>query len=109
MKAKALTLQKERGPSRRNWTRRWFVIEGNQLAYYKDAAHAVRRDKERGRIDLRSFVVRGSLPDESTSSTGAKCCVITSRTSSTEPVGVLRKAIVCIYADRWFARAALGS
>ena len=53
----ALKNAKSAAPTRRNWARRWFVIEGFDLVYYKDAKTAARRENERGRIKLNSFTV----------------------------------------------------
>ena len=53
----ALKNAKSAAPTRRNWARRWFVIEGFDLVYYKDAKTAARRENERGRTKLNSFTV----------------------------------------------------
>jgi hypothetical protein len=43
LKAKAIQTKQERAPTRRNWSRRWFVIDGFNLVYRSPLrGHAIR-------------------------------------------------------------------
>eukprot|EP01047_Picozoa_sp_COSAG01_P063400 COSAG01_NODE_8210_length_2874_cov_1.873514_4_plen_378_part_00 len=50
------------------------MIEGEQLAYYKDVEDGVQRRRERGRLDLSGWAVKESLSAEATSQVAKQEC-----------------------------------